>query len=334
MSKKSSPVAIGMFVVGAVSLLAIAVVLFGGSELFKKRVNYVAYFEEQTKGLRVGSNVILNGVRVGYVSEIALLIDETRYETLTRVTLEILPDTYIAMHDGVPVADDLEDAIPHEELVNKAGLRAQLEIESFVTGQLLVRLDLRPDTPITRSGIKSDYPEIPTIRSDIQELLARMQRWLANIRDNVDVDALAEGLTNALNGIAAITNSPDLHDSLAGLNEMVNSEDVQGLGVVLKQALEDVSAAASEASTLFRNVDSDIDSVVAELQPVLEGLAETLLAAEATLDAARLQLRGDSEQVYQLQSTLKEVEGAAAALREFFDYLERNPEALLKGKQP
>ena len=115
---------------------------------------------------------------------------------------------------------------------------------------------------------------------------------------------------------------------------MVNSEDVQGLGVVLKQALEDVSAAASEASTLFRNVDSDIDSVVAELQPVLEGLAETLLAAEATLDAARLQLRGDSEQVYQLQSTLKEVEGAAAALREFFDYLERNPEALLKGKQP
>ncbi len=334
MSKKSSPAVIGMFVVGAVSLLALAVALFGGSELFKKRFNYVAYFEEQTKGLRVGSNVILNGVRVGYVSEIALLIDETRYETLTRVTLEILPDTYIAMHDGVPVADDVQEAIPHEELVTKAGLRAQLEIESFVTGQLLVRLDLRPDTPITSSGIRSEYPEIPTIRSDIQELLARMQRWLANIRDNVDVDALAEGLTNALNGIAALTNSPDLHDSLAGLNEMVNNEDVQGLGAALKQALNEVSVAASEASVLFRNADADIDSVVAGLQPVLSGLAETLLAAEATLDAARLQLRGDSEQVYQLQSTLKEVEGAAAALREFFDYLERNPEALLKGKQP
>ena len=38
------------------------------------------------------AQVILNGVRVGYVSEIALLIDEERYETLTRVTLEILPD--------------------------------------------------------------------------------------------------------------------------------------------------------------------------------------------------------------------------------------------------
>jgi paraquat-inducible protein B len=334
MSKKSNPAMIGAFVVGAVGLLALGVALFGGSELFKKRVNYVAYFEEQTKGLRVGSNVILNGVRVGYVSEIALLIDEETYTTLTRVTLEILPDTYIPVRDGVPIHQDLRDAIPHEELIKRAGLRAQLEIESFVTGQLLVRLEMRPDTPVILSGIDSEYQEIPTIRSDIQELLARMQRWLANIRDNVDVDALAEAVTNALNGIAVLTNSPDLHDSLAGLNQFVNSEDVQELGSSLRRALEDVSAAASEASALFSSADDDIDTVLADLQPVLEGLGDTLLAAEATLDAARLQLRGDSEQVYQLQSTLREVEGAAAALREFFDYLERNPEALIRGKQP
>ena len=334
MSKKTSPAVIGAFVIGAVALLALGVALFGGGELFKKRINYVAFFEEQTKGLRVGSNVILNGVRVGYVSEIALLIDEERYETLTRVTLEILPDTYIPVRDGVPIAEDLRDVIPHEELVQQAGLRAQLEIESFVTGQLLVRLDLRPDTPIRMAGMKSDYPEIPTIRSDIQELLTRMQRWLANIRDNVDVDALAEGLTNALNGIAALTNSPDLHEALAGVSEFVNDEDVQNLGASLKQALNDISGAASDATALFRNADAEIETIAEDLQPVLEGLGETLLSAENTLNAARLQLRGDSEQVYQLQSTLREVEGAAAALREFFDYLERNPEALIRGKQP
>jgi paraquat-inducible protein B len=334
MSKKSSPAMIGAFVVGAVTLLAVAVAFFGGSELFKKRVNYVAYFEEQTKGLRVGSNVILNGVRIGYVSEIALLIDEQEYETLTRVTLEILPDTYIPVRDGAPIAEDLRDVITHEEMIQQAGLRAQLEIESFVTGQLLVRLDLRPDTPIRMAGVESDYPEIPTIRSDIQELLARMQRWLANIRDNVDVDALAEGLTNALNGVAALTNSPDLHESLAGLSEFVNDEDLQNLSASLKQAADEISNAASEATALFRSTDEGINDVAADLRPVLERFGETLRSAESTLNAARLQLRGDSEQVYQLQSTLKEVEGAAAAMREFFDYLERNPEALIQGKQP
>ena len=334
MSKKSSPALIGAFVVGAVLLLAAGVALFGGSELFKKRYNYVAYFEEQTKGLRVGSNVILNGVRVGYVSEIALLIDEERYETLTRVTLEILPDTYIPVRDGVQIAGDLRDAIPHDELIQKAGLRAQLEIESFITGQLLVRLDLRPDTPIRMTGIRSDHPEIPTIRSDIQELLARMQRWLANIRDNVDVNALAEGVTSALNGIAALTNSPDLHETLAGLNEFMNDDDFQALSANLNRTLDEIGDSATEATSLFSSADEDISTIVTDLQPVLERLGDTIEAAEATLNAARLQLSGDSEEAYQLQSTLKEVEGAAAALREFFDYLERNPEALIQGKQP
>ena len=114
----------------------------------------------------------------------------------------------------------------------------------------------------------------------------------------------------------------------------MNDEDVQNLGTSLRQALDDVSSAAAEATAVFRNADARIDNVAQDLKPVLERLGETLLAAENTLNAARLQLRGDSEQIYQLQSTLREVEGAAAALREFFDYLERNPEALIQGKQP
>ncbi len=250
------------------------------------------------------------------------------------MALEILPDTYIPVRDGVRIAGDLREAIPHDELIGKAGLRAQLEIESFVTGQLLVRLDLRPDTPVRLTGIESDYPEIPTIRSDIQELLARMQRWLANIRDNVDVNALADGLTSALNGIAALANSPELHETLAGLNEFMNDDEFQALSASLNRTLDEVGNAAREATSLFGNADEEISDIVTDLRPVIEGLGDTLEAAEATLNAARLQLSGDSEEAYQLQSTLKEVEGAAAALREFFDYLERNPEALIQGKQP
>ena len=333
MSKKTSPTMIGGFVVGAVVLLATGVALFGGAELFAQRFNYVAYFEEQTKGLRVGSNVVLNGVRIGYVSEIALLIDEENYTTLTQVTLEILPDNYIPIRDGERVADDLRDAISHETLVHDAGLRAQLEVESFVTGQLAVRLDMRPDTPANLLGMESEHPEIPTIRSDIQELLAKVQQWLANLREDVDIEALANGLTDALTGFASLTNSPDLHEALAGLNSLINDNDVQEIGASLSVALKEVSEAANQASELFQSADSGMATLGNEISPVIEELMSTLQAAEGTLVAARLQLRGDSAQVYQLQSTLKEVEGAAAALREFFDYLERNPEALIRGKQ-
>lgn len=332
MSKKANPTVIGGFVVGAVLLFAAGVALFGGSELFAKRFIYVAYFEEQTKGLRVGSNVVLNGVRIGYVSEIALLIDED-FTTITRVTLEILPDTYIPIRNGRPLDDDLREVVPHDTLIHAAGLRAQLEIESFITGQLLVRLTMRPDSPANFLGMDSDHPEIPTIRSDIQELLAKMQDWLANIRDNVDMNALSQGLTDALTGFASLTNSPDLHEAIAGLNTLVNDSEVQQMGSSFSQALGDVSAAATDAARLFKSADEEILALGSELGPVLEELSATLETAEATLEAARLQLRGDSTQVYQLQSTLQEIEGAASALREFFDYLERNPEALIKGKQ-
>ena len=333
MSKKSNPAMIGGFVVGAVLLLAVGVVLFGGTELFAERNRFVAFFEEQTKGLRVGSNVLLNGVRIGYVSEIALLVDEAEYTTLTRVTMELLPETYIPLRDGEPIGNDLREAMSHETLINDAGLRAQLEIESFITGQLLVRLDLRPETPVKLAGIDSEYPEVPTIRSDIQELLAKMQQWIANVRDNVDVDALAKGLTDSLNGFAALANSPDLHETLAGLNEIVNGDDTQALAASLKTAVDEVAAAAKEAKVLLAATDEDIDSIRTEIAPVLAGLARTLETADETLMAVRLQLRGDSAQVYQLQSTLREVELAATALRDFFDYLERNPEALIRGKR-
>jgi paraquat-inducible protein B len=267
------------------------------------------------------------------VSEIALLIDETKFETMTRVTLEILPDTYIPISGGVPIDEDLREAIPHGSLIRDAGLRAQLEIESFVTGQLLVRLDMRPETPIEMSGIHSEHPEIPTIRSDIQELLARMQQWLANINDNVDVDALAKGITDSLTGFAALTTSPDLYEALSGLNALINDEDTQALSESLRSLLDEASVAVTDASDLLTRADTGMNTLESDVLPVLQQLGDTLAAAERTLQVAQLQLRGDSEQVYQLQSTLKEVEFAATALREFFDYLERNPESLIRGKR-
>jgi paraquat-inducible protein B len=80
-------------------------------------------------------------------------------------------------------------------------------------------------------------------------------------------------------------------------------------------------------------MDADLDTLTDELQPVIARLNEALQEAEQTLAAARRQLRGDSEQVLQLQATLLEFERATRALREFFDYVERNPESLLKGRQ-
>jgi len=331
MSKKSNPTVIGAFVVGAVLLLAVGAILFGGAELLAKRTIFVAYFTEDTQGLRVGSNVMMNGVHIGFVSSMALLIDRDNYESETEVTMEILPESWVLTQDGVPIGDAQNSKVPYDEIINKGGLRATLQSESFVTGQLLVEMRFRPDTePILRGGDHAPYPEIPTIRSDIQEALANIKNWMTDFGRKVDPEELADRLNGILRGLDELVNSQDLRDSLAGLNAIINKEDTQELTATLQAALEDFSSAANDAGSLIRNADTKLDEL--EMKLIVERLVSTLDEAEATLAAAKVQLRGESVQFHQLGTTLKEVERAARALRELLDYLERNPEALLQGK--
>ena len=333
MSKKAHATVIGGFVVGAIVLLAAAVALFGGKQLFVERNQYVAYFDEGTQGLRVGANVLMNGVRIGYVSEIALLVDAQSLNTLTRVKLELLPDTYIQTLDGVPVAEGMEVSIGHDWLIDKAGLRAQLGVESFITGQLLIELAFRPDTLAQLRGVDSDLPEIPTVRSNMQELLDNLQDWMADIQSGIDISEIGERVESILEGIDELAHSGDLRASLAGLNELINDESLQNLSASLDTVLADLQTTLREATRLFRDAGGDVDGLVTDLKPAIAGLTATLAEAESVLAAARAQLDGTSPQIYQLESTLRELEGAAIAVREFFDYLERNPEALIRGKQ-
>jgi len=331
MSKKSNPTVIGAFVVGAVLLLALGVALFGGAELLAKRDIYVAYFTEDTQGLRVGSNVMMNGVHIGFVSSMALLIDRDNYESETEVTMEILPESWVLTQDGVPIGDAQNSKVPYDEIINKGGLRATLQSESFVTGQLLVEMRFRPDTePILRGGDHAPYPEIPTIRSDIKEALANIKNWMTAFGENVDPEELADRVNGILRGLDELVNSQDLHESLAGIDAIINKEDTQELTATLQVTLNEFSSAARDAGSLIRNADAKLDTV--ELKPAIDRLVATLDEAEATLAAAKFQLRGESVQSYQLGATLKEIEGAARAMRELLDYLERNPEALLQGK--
>ena len=331
MSKKASPTVIGGFVVGAVVLIATAFALFGGSQIFAQKTRYVALFDEPTNGLRVGANVLLNGVRVGYVSDIDLIIDEVNFETETQVVLELLPDD-IKTKSGQTLGSDFTARLDHDTLINEAGLRAALEIESFVTGLLRVELQLRPETPSVMRAVDPLYPEIPTITSNIQELLNEVQTWFTDVRENMDIGGLSRRLNNLLQALDDLARSEDLHQSLAGINQLVNDEETKRLGGQINATLNELRLAAAEANRLFRDTNEGVEILTADLQPVFDRLGDVLVEAEQILIAAKSQLKGDSEQLYQLGSTLQELERAARSIREFFDYMERNPESILRGK--
>lgn len=332
MSKRTSPAVIGGFVIGAILLLTLGFAIFGGSQLFTNTSRYVAYFDEPTDGLRVGANVLLNGVRIGYVSDIDLLFDRGNFSTLTQVTMDILEDSYIITDNGEYSGEVMTTAVEHETLVGMAGLRARLEVESFVTGQLWIELELDPRSTAVFRGVDPPYPEIPTEQSNIQEILTRLQDWVTEIQENIDIGELAALLTSTLEGLDDLAHSGDLRDTLAGINEIVNDDATQQLTANLGAAIAELRRATEEARALFRNTDGNIDAIAQDLGEIQERLGETFLEAERAIATARERFRGDSEQLYRLSATLDELERAARSMREFFDYLEQNPEALIRGK--
>jgi paraquat-inducible protein B len=333
MSKKANPTKIGGFVIAAIVLLASAAILFGGGDFFAKQERLVAYFPESVKGLRNGANVLFRGVRIGYVEEIQLQGDADTAVTLVQVVMRINPSRLQITRNGVAVqmAPDQDDVEPIDLI--HAGLRAQLGVESFVTGQLVVEFEFFPGSEIVKRGVNPPFEEMPTVANNIQQLVARIQTFVSDITENLDIKQIGEDIQTAANGLSKLANSPELRSAIAGADQLLNSEDTQQLTARLGTTLSEARSTLKSVKTLIADADKRLGPLVDEMGMAIGKLDDTLAAAESTLLSAGDQLRGDTELSYQLIGTLQEVETAARSMRVFLDYLERNPEALLRGKR-
>lgn len=328
MTRKSNPTLIGAFVVGATVLLATGVAIFGGAKLFAVKEVYIAYFENKTQGLRVGSSVTMNGTRIGQVSKMRLLVNQDTFQSKTAVQMDILPGSWLVIEGGAAIGSGLESSSTVEELINVGGLRAQLKPESLITGQLLIDMTFQPNTEaVFRGGDNTPYPEIPTISSEMEQIMLALSKVLIDMTKDFDGREASRGIQGIIQGLNELANSQELRDSLAGASSIINQQETQQLTASLQATLTEFRSTSAAASSLLRHADN-------ELKPLIERLAETLDQAQQALAAVSVQLRGEAVEAYQMGETLREVEAAARSMREFLDYLERNPEAMLRGKKP
>jgi paraquat-inducible protein B len=329
MSKKANPTVIGGFVVGAVILLAAGIALFGGSQLFAPRSQVVTYFEGSVKGLRVGSNVLFRGVRIGFVSDIQLMGDVSTLQPIVRATLDLTPGVWVLYREGQRLGEDAAAMIDGEDLI-AAGLRARLGVESFVTGQLVVELDLLPDAkPVFRALQDEQVQEIPTVPSNVQQVLNKAREFI----EQIDFDKLQENLQGALAGLNELANSEDAREALSGLNRFANSTETQSLPANLNSTLAEIRGAAESLDGLVDTLGEEIGPITQDLKAAVQKLDGALTSAKNALDTLERQIGGDTGLEYELSSALGEVRAAARSLRALTDYLQKNPEALLRGKQ-
>src|SRR5713226_3377200 len=83
----------------------------------------------------------------------------------------------------------------------------------------------------------------------------------------------------------------------------------------------------------LQQIGDNLQKALGDLDLTLVSARGTLVAAQGTLGNASNLTAANSAQVQRLDSTLQEVSGAARSVRVLTDYLERHPEALIRGKK-
>ena len=170
MSKGASKTMIGGFVVGAVALLLVTVLIFGSGKIFSKKQRVVMFFEESVSGLNVGAPVVFRGVTIGSVVDIDLWNYPKDLKVLIPVYAEFNPEDFKIKNIGAEAkVENITRQIKH-------GLRAQLKMQSLVTGQMMVYVDYFPDKPLRLVKAEPRYPEIPTIPSGTEAVMKALEQ--------------------------------------------------------------------------------------------------------------------------------------------------------------
>ena len=252
MRKRPNAKLVGLFIVCGVLMFGTVIGMFIAEKVtLHNQSMVVMYFSESLKGLDVGSPVVFKGVNIGRVAKIDLITNLKDSEFSIPV--------YVSFN-----RENFNPSLPNEtrhqvldQLINK-GLRARLNTQNYLTGQLMIELEMLPDTPLVYHDNNGNVPEIPTVLSP----LAAFSRDFQEIPIKQTIVKMNKFL-----------------DSL-------NNEVVPQINTVLK----------------------DFSKIPQQTKEIPETLRN-------------------------FNRAMTNISGAAKSLGNFADYIERHPEALLRGKE-
>ena len=183
------------------------------------------------------------------------------------------------------------------KLVSK-GLRARMETASLLTGQKLVTLSMEKDPPAAEIIATQFYSEFPTIGSALDDLPLLATEIMGSLQETLD-----------------------------GVKKLVNSGK-------LDKAVDNLNGVLSEAEQAVRAAKKVLETVDKQTLPtVTQEMSKTLQKLQGSLSHIDRLTAQNSPTQYQLQEMLEEVTAASRSVRTLAETLQRQPSALIRGKQ-
>ncbi len=332
MSKKTSPVFVGIFTLIGLLLGAGALVLFGAGKFFEKTSGIALYFDKSANGLLVGSEVRFGGVRIGRVSSIRVLIDPKGNRKIIPVMLELSQRDLAAIGSTSGTGIDFASEAGVAKAVRE-GLRARMKQQSLLTGQLYIEFDIVPGVPalVYQPDVDPGFPTVPTIGTEMDELISGVADGLRKF-NSLDLGGvmkeLRDVLANTKTQIAAL-NLKEINDNVVGI-----TADVRGFigSEKLANAIERMDEALVSIDALAKKADRGFDPLLEDLEKVVQQANVSLAKIEEASAEISKVTNPRAPTLLRLQTALDEVERSSRAIKELAADLKRNPNAVLLGK--
>lgn len=321
---KRSALLIGLFVVTGLVLAALIISSLGGHKLFDKRIQAVVHFNGTVKGLYIGAPVTFRGVPVGQVDAIGLELNQQTLVTRVPVQISLMPKMFSP--DGK--VDAASQALA--SLVQR-GLSARLAQQSLVTGQALIDLDfIKRATPLpVVTQVNDKMVEIPVIKGQFDDLVAQ----LSDLPLKETVEDLRKTL-NAVNGTAAAAQQAIVK---VGADFSQTTQVARELMQHTDKTIATVGQQAGVGLQAITTLSNTTQNTILKLQPDLEATLASARQAARSADVGFQSLADmtapGSGAREDLQGAVRDLAQTARSLREVSELLERQPNALLFGKQ-
>jgi paraquat-inducible protein B len=190
-------------------------------------------------------------------------------------------------------------------------MRAELALQSFVTGKLYVGLVLKPETPVNLLG-GTDLPEIPTVETDLE----RLARSLTDL----PIKELVRETLATIEAVKGRVTDPRVDRIYDGVVAVLADLDEQ-----IARIADSTAEGIDEARGLVRNIDGEVDPLFADLRAAVADLRAAIQGMSRTIES-------EPGLAYRMNETLDELTRTAQAVRALAEMLERRPESLIKGK--
>lgn len=256
--------------------------------------DYVLFFQESLRGLSVGAPVTYLGLPVGEVTRVGLEYNPKTDGLRPRVDVSIYQNRFMA---HLTKASGVEQKV-----------QSETERQAFI--QHLVDLGLRAQL---RSGnlvtgqlyvALERFPNAPKVKIE----------W-----------------TNPPYVIPVMPGSmQDLETKVNSIIAKIDKVPFDAIGDEARKTLITLNQTMKDAGKTLNHIDGEI---VPEVKSTVQDLRKAISKAESVLASADNTLVGKEAPAQQeLRLALQEMARAARAISELAEYLERNPNALIRGK--